>query len=157
MSSKREWTSRRFWEARQFYSSYIVVAVGFLNFITIQYQLLLKNIPVVNTIFPSILSFGAILVIILGIVGVLGGHYLHRKRQFVIEQAISQEANPYIYKAVPGKEFMIDIPAKILDLDMKEKLWEKMGVLDDGTRKRIEVLRQQLYRLLKGESVGTDT
>src|SRR3712207_7230740 len=60
--------------------------------------------------------------IVFTIVSILGGHYIHRKRQFRLEQAISVEENPYLYKAAPGKERDLAIPMGILQLDALEEL-----------------------------------
>src|SRR5919109_5223949 len=98
-----EWAGRRFWESRQFYSAYIALFIAVSNWITIQYRLLLENIPVFNTLFSNILIFLVVATIIFTVVSILGGHYIHRKRQFRLEQAVAIEENPYLYKSAPGK------------------------------------------------------
>ena len=93
------WLGRRFWESRQFYSAYIALFVSITNWITIQYKLLLENIPVLNILFSNIWVFMIVAVIVFTIISILGGHYIHRKRQFRIEQAVATEENPYLYLA----------------------------------------------------------
>ncbi|HKG86772.1 MAG TPA: hypothetical protein VKA95_00490, partial [Nitrososphaeraceae archaeon] len=75
------WTGRRFWESRQFYSAYIGLFVAITNWITIQYKLLLENVPVLNVLFSNIWVFMIAATIVFTIISILGGHYIHRKRQ----------------------------------------------------------------------------
>jgi hypothetical protein len=49
-----QWAGRRFWESRQFYSAYIALFVAITNWITIQYTLILENIPVLKLLFSNI-------------------------------------------------------------------------------------------------------
>ena len=98
------WFGKRFWEGRQFYSAYIALFVAITNWITIQYRLVLENAPVLGSIFNNLWTFLIAAVIIFSVISVLGGHYIHRKRQFRIEQELATEENPYLYKAAPGKE-----------------------------------------------------
>ena len=89
------WIGRRFWESRQFYSAYIALFIAISNWITIQYKLLLENVPFMNYFFSNIWVFMITAAIVFTILSVLGGHYIHRKRQFRIEQAVATEENPY--------------------------------------------------------------
>jgi hypothetical protein len=91
-----QWAGRRFWESRQFYSAYIALFVAITNWITIQYTLLLENIPVLKLLFSNIWIFLIVAAVIFTIVSVLGGHYIHRRRQFRLENALAVEANPYL-------------------------------------------------------------
>ncbi len=52
----------------------------------------------------------------------LGGHYIHRKRQFRLEQALAIEENPYLYKSKPGKERDLMIPMAIIQLEAIETI-----------------------------------
>lgn len=112
-----EWIGRRFWESRQFYSAYIALFVAISNWITIQYRLLLENIPIFNVLFSNILVFLVVASIIFTVASILGGHYIHRKRQFRLEQAVALEENPYLYKSAPGKERDLKIPIAIMQLE----------------------------------------
>src|ERR671929_45231 len=112
-----EWAGRRFWESRQFYSAYIALFIAVSNWITIQYRLLLENIPIFNTLFSNILAFLVVATVVFTIASVLGGHYIHRKRQFRLEQAVAVEENPYLYKSTPGKERDLMIPLAIMQLE----------------------------------------
>src|SRR5687768_9187706 len=117
-----EWAGRRFWESRQFYSAYIALFIAVSNWITIQYRLLLENIPIFNTLFSQLWIFLIVAVVVFTIISILGGHYIHRKRQFRLEQAVAIEENPYLYKAAPGKERNLNVPIAIMNLEAIETI-----------------------------------
>jgi hypothetical protein len=149
-----EWLGRRFWESRQFYSAYIALFVAITNWITIQYKLLLENVPVLNVLFSNIWVFMITATILFTIVSILGGHYIHRKRQFRLEQALSIEENPYLYKAAPGKEKDLMIPMGILQLDALEELLRSNNALTEEKKKKFETYRQGLLTLMEGQTFG---
>ena len=146
-------SGRRFWESRQFYSAYIALFVAITNWITIQYRLLLENVPVLNVVFSNIWVFMIAATIVFTIVSILGGHYIHRKRQFRLEQALSIEENPYLYKAAPGKERDLMIPMGILQLDALEELLRSNNSLTEEKKKQFETYRQGLMKLKDGQSL----
>jgi hypothetical protein len=148
------WAGRRFWESRQFYSAYIALFVAITNWITIQYTLLLENIPVLKLLFSNIWIFLIVAAVIFTIVSVLGGHYIHRRRQFRLENALAVEENPYLYKAAPGKERDLMIPVVLLQLDALEELLRSNNALSEEKKKQFERYRQSLLRLVEGHSVG---
>jgi hypothetical protein len=148
-----QWAGRRFWESRQFYSAYIALFVAITNWITIQYRLLLENVPVLNVLFSNIWVFMIVATIVFTIVSILGGHYIHRKRQFRLEQALSIEENPYLYKAAPGKERDLMIPMGILQLDALEELLRSNNTLTEEKKKQFETYRQFLMKLQDGQSL----
>jgi hypothetical protein len=145
-----QWIGRRFWESRQFYSAYIALFIAISNWITIQYRLLLENIPVFNTLFSNIVVFLVVATIIFTVASILGGHYIHRKRQFRLEQAVAIEANPYLYKAVPGKERELMLPIAIMQLEVMEAILKSNNILTEEKKKQIDSFREQLNRLSQG-------
>ncbi|HYY39627.1 MAG TPA: hypothetical protein VE692_00100 [Nitrososphaera sp.] len=149
-----QWAGRRFWESRQFYSSYIALFVAISNWITIQYKLLLENIPLFNTLFSNIWVFLAVATVLFTIASILGGHYIHRKRQFRIEQAVATEENPYLYKAVPGKERDLMVPIAIMQLEAVEAILRSNNILTEEKKKQVDSFREELMRLSKGLAMG---
>jgi hypothetical protein len=145
-----QWIGRRFWESRQFYAAYIALFIAISNWITIQYRLLLENIPIFNTLFSNILVFLVVATIVFTITSILGGHYIHRKRQFRLEQAVAIEANPYLYKAVPGKERELMIPMAIMQLEAIEAILKSNNILTEEKKKQVDSFREELMRLSKG-------
>jgi hypothetical protein len=90
--------------------------------------------------------------VVFTIISVLGGHYIHRKRQFRLEQAVSVEENPYLYKAMPGKEKDLMIPLYILQLDALEQLLACNNGLTDERKKQFEIYREGLINLKDGHT-----
>ena len=132
------WLGRRFWESRQFYSAYIALFVAITNWITIQYRLVLEQLPILKLLFPNIIVFTIIAAILFTIVSILGGHYIHRKRQFRIEQSLATEENPYLYRATPGKERDLMIPMSVFHLEVLEEILRTQNALSEEKRKLFE-------------------
>ena len=149
-----EWIGRRFWESRHFYSEYIALFIALSNWIPIQYMLLLENIPIFNTLFSQLWTFLIVAVVLFTVVSVLGGHYIHRKRQFRLEQAVAIEENPYLYKSAPGKERNLMIPISILHLEAIEAILISNNSMTEEKKKQIESFRQDLIKLSKGLPIG---
>jgi hypothetical protein len=149
-----QWAGRRFWESRQFYSAYIGLFIAISNWITIQYRLLLENIPIFSTLFSNIVVFLVVASIIFTVVSILGGHYIHRKRQFRLEQAVATEENPYLYKSAPGKERDLMIPMAIMQLEAIEAILKSNNMLTEEKKKQVESFREQLTKLAQGLPVG---
>jgi hypothetical protein len=149
-----EWFGRRFWESRQFYSSYIALFIAISNWITIQYRLLLEHVPFLNYLFSNIVVFMIVATVVFSILSVLGGHYIHRKRQFRLEQAVAIEENPYLYKAAPGKERDLMLPITILQMDTLEELLQTNGSLTEEKKRQFDAYRRSLVRLMEGQNIG---
>jgi hypothetical protein len=152
--SMAQWAGRRFWESRQFYSAYIALFVAITNWITIQYTLLLENIPVLKLLFSNIWIFLIVAAVLFTVISVLGGHYIHRRRQFRLENALAVEENPYLYKAAPGKEKDVMMPVVLLQLDALEELLRSNNALSDDKKKQFEAYKQNLVKLVEGHSLG---
>jgi uncharacterized membrane protein len=148
------WIGRRFWESRQFYSAYIALFIAISNWITIQYRLVLENIPVLSSLFSNIGTFLVVAVIIFSIISVLGGHYIHRKRQFRIEQQLAVEENPYLYRAAPGKERELMIPIVILQMETLEELLRQNNALTEDKKKQFQTFKIELMKLVEGRTIG---
>ena len=148
------WFGKRFWEYRQFYSAYIALFIAISNWITIQYRLVLENAPVLGSVFNNLWTFLIVAVIIFSVVSVLGGHFIHRKRQFRIEQELATEENPYLYKAAPGKERDLFIPVMILQMDTFEDLLRQNNALTDEKKRQFQSYKDELLKLAQGRPIG---
>ena len=150
-----QWSGRRFWESRQFYASYIALFIAITNWITIQYKLLLEHIPFLNVLFSNIWVFMVVAGVVFSLLSILGGHYIHRKRQFRVEQAVSTEENPYLYKAIPGKEKDLMIPVAIFQLEALQDLLVSQNALTEEKKKQFEIFIQGLIKLKEGHTIRT--
>ncbi|MFL6494426.1 MAG: hypothetical protein ACJ70N_06455, partial [Nitrososphaera sp.] len=88
------------------------------------------------------------------VISILGGHYIHRKRQFRLEQAVATEENPYLYRSAPGKERDLMIPVTILQLEAVEAILNSSNGMTEEKKKQIESFKQDLMTLWKGASIG---
>ena len=148
------WIGRRFWESRQFYSAYIALFIAISNWITIQYRLVFENIPILSSVFSNIGTFLLVAVVLFSIISVLGGHYIHRKRQFRIEQELATEENPYLYRAAPGKERDLMVPIYILQLDTLEDLLRQNNALTEDKKRQFQKFKIDLLKLAEGRPIG---
>ena len=149
------WFGKRFWEGRQFYSAYIALFIAISNWITIQYRLVLENAPILSGIFSNMWTFLIVAVIVFSIISVLGGHYIHRKRQFRIEQELAVEENPYLYRIMPGKEKELLIPVLMLQLEGLEDLLRQNNSLTNEKKMQFQNFKTELLKLAQGRSIGT--
>jgi hypothetical protein len=124
------------------------------NWITIQYQLLLENIPIFNTLFSQVWVFLIVATVVFTVISILGGHHIHRKRQFRVEQAVATEENPYLYKSEPGKERDLMIPIAIMQLEAIEAILKSNNILTEEKKKQVDSFRDQLTRLSQGLTLG---
>ena len=148
------WFGKRFWEYRQFYSAYIALFISISNWITIQYRLVLEQAPVLGSVFDNLWTFLIAAVIIFSIVSILGGHYIHRKRQFRIEQELATEENPYLYRASPGKERDLMVPIIILQMETLEDLLRQNNALTDEKKGQFQNFKKELVKLAEGRPIG---
>jgi hypothetical protein len=148
------WLGKRFWEYRAFYSAYIALFISISNWITIQYKLVLEHAPVLGSIFSNLWTFLIVAVIIFSAVSILGGHYIHRKRQFRIEQELATEENPYLYKAAPGKDLDLYTPLAILQLEALEDLLRLNNAMTDEKERLFQKYKSDLKILAEGKPIG---
>ena len=148
------WLGKRFWEYRAFYGAYIALFISISNWITIQYKLVLEHAPVLGSVFNNLWTFLIAAVIIFSVVSVLGGHYIHRKRQFRIEQELATEENPYLYKAAPGKDLDLYTPLAILQLEALEDLLRRNDALTDEKEILFQKYKSDLKTLAEGKAIG---
>jgi hypothetical protein len=85
---------------------------------------------------------------------VLGGHYIHRKRQFRIEQELATEENPYLYRSPKGKEKDLYVPIYILQLETIEDLLHRNNALTNEKKRQFESFKTDLVKLAQGKSIG---
>ncbi len=79
------WTRRRWLDFRNGHSVYLIFLMTFANFVTIQYGLLIDQVPFLKNLFESIWLFAIIYVSVYVPVAIVIG-YWHRKTQWRVEQ-----------------------------------------------------------------------
>jgi len=102
---------------RRGYSVYLVFAVGFLNFVVIQYRLLVQHIPLLHVLFPSITSFAAVTTVFLVVLGAVLGWVDYKKASVRVETALTSEVNPFArdlaYVLLRMVEHSSDLPEEV--------------------------------------------
>lgn len=79
------WARRRWLDFRNGHSIYLIFAMTFANFVTIQYKLLINQVTWLSGLFGSIWVFAIVFVLTYVPIGILLG-YWHRKSQWTVEQ-----------------------------------------------------------------------
>jgi hypothetical protein len=80
-----DWFRRRWLDFRNGHSIYLIFVLTFANFITIQYKLLIDQIPYLAGVFNNIILFAIVFVLMYVPIGIVLG-YWHRKTQWKVEQ-----------------------------------------------------------------------
>ena len=82
---QNNWVRRRWLDFRNGHSTYLIFAMTFANFITIQYKLLIDKVPSIDWLFGSIWVFAIGFIAIYVPLAIIIG-YWHRKTQWTVEQ-----------------------------------------------------------------------
>jgi hypothetical protein len=82
---RNSWFRRRWLDFRQGHTIYLVFAMTFLNFITIQYALLIEKIPTLKPVFGNPWIFAVVFISFYMPLAIVIG-YWHRKSQWKVEQ-----------------------------------------------------------------------
>lgn len=92
---KSDFIGRRWLEFRIGHGTYLMFAIGFVNFISIQHGL----VETINKNIPLWLFSLLVLAVLVPIAIVIGR--LHQKKQFATESVYQTNLNPYTFKIVP--------------------------------------------------------
>lgn len=102
----------------------------------------MRAFPIFNTLFSQIWVFLIVAtVVVFTVQSILGDHYIHRKRQFRLEQAVAIEENPYLYKSRPGKERNLMIPIAIMQLESLGANLKSKNTLTEEKKKQVDSFR----------------
>jgi hypothetical protein len=140
---------------RQGYNLYLAFLLGFSSNLVVLYRLEVVDNTYLRPIFPSLGIFAVIGVLVAVPVGILAGLY-HMKRTgaYAADASVAVEANPYIYKLVPGKEKEVFLPLWILTVRGLAKMLDQQMATTPAERKELEELLNKASALLGGEYVG---
>jgi hypothetical protein len=152
-----------FWKAlfrawfyfRQGYNLYLAFLIGFASNIVVLFRLGVEPNNALHDIFPSLGIFTAIGLLVAIPVGILTGLY-HMKRTgaYAADASVATEANPYVYKLVPGKEKEVFLPLWILTVRGLVKMLDQQKTMTADERKDVENLLNKANALMQGQAVG---
>ena len=137
------------------YGTYIAFPLGFASTMVIIYELAFKDVDAIKIIFPRLYIFAIAALLILTPISIYAGLYhLRRTGAYSAEASVLTESNPYMYKAIPGKEREVILPLMMLTAKSLAKMMEQQHSITSEERKEFQAVLDQANALLEGESVG---
>ena len=86
----------RYWTYfRRGHSVYLIFAITFLNFIVIQYRLLIQYIPSLQRLFPHIVVFIAVFFLVYIPTSTLIGWIDYKRGAVPVDQTVAARVNPF--------------------------------------------------------------
>ncbi len=137
------------------YSLYLAFLIGFASNLVVLFRLGVADNKYLAPLFPSLTIFTIIGLLVAVPVGILTGLY-HMKRSgaYAADASVALEANPYVYKLVPGKEQEVFLPLWVLTVKGLAKVLEQQQTMTAEERREMENLLDKASALLKGQGVG---
>ncbi len=137
------------------YGTYVAFPLGFASTMIVIYELALKDVPQIHDYFPHLYIFGIVALLVIGPVSIYAGLYhLKRTGAYSAEASVLTESNPYVYKAIPGKEREVILPLMMLTARGLAKVMEQQHSLSLDEQKEFENVLAKANTLLEGSSVG---
>ncbi len=134
------------------YGIYIAFLIGFVSNIIVIYKLAIADTSLVS-VFPHLTEFAILAVLIASPLSVIIGLYhMRRTAAFAADATVSMEANPYVYKIIPGKEREVTIPLSIMTARVLLKL--AGDKLTPEEKQELEEVLAKADKLLLGHAVG---
>ena len=134
------------------YATYIAFLIGFVSNIIVIYKLAIADTSLVS-IFPHLTEFAILAAVVASPISVIIGLYhMRRTAAFAADATVSLEANPYVYKIVPGKEREVTMPLSILTARVLLKLADDK--LTPEEKQELEGVLAKADKLLLGQSLG---
>jgi len=79
---------------------------------------------------------------------------MKRTGAYAADASVATEANPYIYKVVPGKEKEVFLPLWILTVRGLAKMLDQQKTMTSEEKKELEALLNKASALMEGQYVG---
>jgi len=145
------------------YSLYISFPLGFVSTVIVVYSLGIK--PTIESggavgdffqlIFPHLSYFVVIGAAVLIPISIYGGvFHLKKSGAYAADASLATEQNPYIYKAVPGKEEEVFIPLWMLTAKALAKMLDQQNNISPEDKKQFEAAIKKAEMLMTGAAVG---
>jgi hypothetical protein len=137
------------------YGLYLAFLIGFASNLVVIYKLGIVDNKYLSPFFPSLTVFAIIALIVATPIAIFSGLY-HMKRTgaFAADAAVQTESNPYIYRAVPGKEREVFVPLMILTARGLAKVMDQLKTMTPEERSEFDHVLAKADVLLKGQAVG---
>lgn len=140
------------------YGLYLAFLIGFASNLVVIYKLGIADSPSLFAVFPHLTEFAIVAVLVATPIAIFSGLY-HMKRTgaFAADAAVQTESNPYIYRAVPGKEREVFVPLMILTARGLAKVMDQLKTMTPEERSEFDHVLAKADDLLKGQAVGLAT
>ncbi len=138
------------------YGLYLAFLIGFASNIVVLYKLGVADNKYLAPLFlHSLAVFGIVGLIVAVPIAIFSGLY-HMKRTgaFAADASVQTESNPYVYRAVPGKEKEVFVPLMILTARGLAKVMEQLKTMTPEEKREFEDVLAKADVLLKGQAVG---
>ena len=139
---------------RQGYNLYLAFIIGFASNVVVLYRLGIQGNHYFDWI-PNLTSFvviGLAVAIPLGIV--TGLYHMKRTAAFAADASVQTEANPYMYKLIPGKERDVFLPLWVQMARSLAKILEQQSAMTEADRKELQEILRKADSLLEGQYIG---
>jgi hypothetical protein len=137
------------------YGTYVAFPLGFASTMIVIYELALKDVPQIHDYFPHLYVFGIVALVFLGPISIYAGLYhIKRTGAYSAEASVLTESNPYVYKAIPGKEREVFLPLMMLTARGLAKVMEQQRTMTAEEQKEFQTVLDKANTLLEGASVG---
>ncbi len=137
------------------YNLYLAFLIGFASNIVVLFKLGVTENKYLAPLFPSLTTFTIIGLLVAVPIGIFAGLY-HMKRTgaFAADASVQIEANPYVYRVVPGKEREVFLPLAILTAKGLVQVMDQLKTVTAEERSEFEKVLAKADSLLKGQDVG---
>ena len=137
------------------YGTYVAFPLGFASTMIIIYALAVVGVPVIHNIFPHLYEFGIVGILIIVPISIYAGLYhIKRTGAYSAEASVLTESNPYVYRAIPGKEREVFLPLMMLTAKALAKMMEQQHSMTLEEQREFRTVLDKAKSLLEGASIG---
>jgi hypothetical protein len=140
---------------RQGYNLYLAFVIGFASNIVVLFKLGISGNKYLEWLFPSLTVFIIVGLVVAIPAGILTGlSHMKRTAAFAADASVQIEANPYMYKVIPGKERDVFLPLWVLTAKSLARMLEQQKTMTMEERKELQAILDKADALLEGQYIG---
>jgi hypothetical protein len=137
------------------YGTYVALLVGIASNLVVLYRLGVVDIKFLSVAFPSLAIFSVEAIIVAVPVSIaIGLYHMKRTGAYAADASIGTEANPYMYKIIPGKEQEVLYPLLLLTAKSLAKVLDRDGMITPSEKQEFEDALAKANDLIQGQLVG---
>jgi hypothetical protein len=137
------------------YGTYLALLIGIASNLVVLYRLGVVDIKFLAVVFPSLAIFTVAAIVVSVPVGIgIGLYHMKRTGAYAADASIGTEANPYMYKIIPGKEQEVLYPLLMLTAKSLIKVLDRDEMITPSEKQEFEEALAKASALLQGQPVG---